>query len=70
MQNHINNDNIFQENNETIENIIIDNSNTISKNKKIDISFLSVATFFLITTIIFLIIFIKSQQKAKKKVSK
>lgn len=70
MQNQINNGNIFQENNETIENIIIDSNNTISNNKKIDISFLSAATFFLITTIIFIIIFIKSQQKSKKKVSK
>lgn len=70
MQNQINNGNIFQENNDIIENIIVDTNTIISNTKKTDISFFCVAVFFLITTIIFLIFFIKSQQKSKKKVSK
>lgn len=66
-KNFIKNDTITTE---IKENIIIDNNTTKYDIQKIDIGFISVAVFFLITTITFLLIFIKNQQKAKKNVSK
>lgn len=56
--------------NEIKENITIYNNTTKYDIQKIDIGFISVAVFFLTTTITFLLIFIKNQQKAKKNVSK
>lgn len=53
----------------TTETIIIDNS-TETKLDSLNIGILSISGIFLIFTIIFSIIFIKHQQKARKKVSK
>ncbi len=57
------------ENNEITENTIIQDTNQENLNK-VNIGILSISSIFLIITIIFTIIFIKNQQKVKKKMSK
>lgn len=60
---------LSNENNELTENTIIQDTSQSSINK-VNIGILSISSIFLIITIIFTIIFIKHQQKAKKKMSK
>jgi RNA polymerase sigma-70 factor (ECF subfamily) len=59
----------FVEENKTIENIVVEEKETIILNNT-DIGILSLSAIFLIITITFSIIYIKHQQKARKKVSK
>ena len=54
---------------QTQENIVVETP-TINDNNYVGISFLGISIFFFITTIIFLIIFIKNQLKRRKKLSK
>jgi hypothetical protein len=58
-----------EEENKTIENVIVEENETAKLNNK-DIGILSLSAIFLIITITFLTIYIKHQQKARKKMSK
>jgi hypothetical protein len=60
---------VVEKENNTIENIVVEENETATLNN-MDIGILSLSAIFFIITITFLIIFIKHQQKARKKVSK